>query len=56
MVAGFQTELYRIPLVIEPRTYSFAAIVVLVSAVVSGAMTQRKINRLDLVEVLKTKE
>jgi hypothetical protein len=29
---------------------------VLASAVVSGLMVQRKINRLDLVEVLKTKE
>jgi putative ABC transport system permease protein len=56
MVAGFQTDLYRIPLIIEPRTYAFAAIVVLVSAVVSALMIQRKINRLDLVEVLKTKE
>ncbi|MGH9629533.1 MAG: ABC transporter permease, partial [Bryobacteraceae bacterium] len=56
MVAGFQTELYRIPLIIEPGTYSFAAIVVLVSAIVSGLMILRKINRLDLVEALKTKE
>ena len=29
MVAGFQTELYRIPLIVEPGTYAFAAIVVL---------------------------
>jgi putative ABC transport system permease protein len=56
MVAGFQSDLYRIPLIIEPRTYTFAAIVVLVSAVVSALMIQRKINRLDLVEALKTKE
>lgn len=56
MVAGFQTDLYRIPLVIEPGTYTFAAVVVLVSAVVSALMILRKINRLDLVEVLKTRE
>jgi putative ABC transport system permease protein len=56
MVAGFQSDLYRIPLVIEPATYAFAAVVVLVSAVVSSLMILRKINRLDLVEVLKTKE
>jgi putative ABC transport system permease protein len=56
MVAGFQSELYRIPLIIQPDTYTFAAIVVLVSSIVSGLMIQRKINRLDLVEVLKTKE
>jgi putative ABC transport system permease protein len=56
MVAGFQTDLYRIPLIIAPGTYTFAAIVVLASAAVSALMIQRKINRLDLVEVLKTKE
>jgi putative ABC transport system permease protein len=56
MVAGFQTELYRIPLIIEPGTYAFASMVVLASAVVSAFIIQRKINRLDLVEVLKTKE
>lgn len=56
MVAGFQTDLYRIPLIIEPGTYTFAAVVVLVSSVVSALMILRKINRLDLVEVLKTRE
>jgi putative ABC transport system permease protein len=56
MVAGFQSELYRIPLVIEPATYAFATVVVLASTIVSGLMMQRKITRLDLVAVLKTKE
>ena len=56
MVAGFQSELYRIPLVIAPDTYALAAIVVLASALVSGFIIQQKIKHLDLVEALKMKE
>jgi len=56
MIAGLQTDLFRIPLIVEPRSYSFAAIVVLASAVVSGLAIKRKLDRLDLVAVLKTKE
>jgi putative ABC transport system permease protein len=55
-IAGFQTDLYRIPLVIDPATYSFATTVVLASAIVSSWMIKRKLDRLDLVAVLKTKE
>jgi putative ABC transport system permease protein len=56
MVANLQTELFRIPLVIEPATYSFAAIVVLVSGLISGLIVRRRLDHLDLVAVLKTKE
>jgi putative ABC transport system permease protein len=51
-----QTDLFRIPLVFEPSTYSFAATIVLVSAAVSGLIVRRKLDHLDLVAVLKTKE
>ncbi len=50
------SDLFRIPLVIEPNTYSLAATVVLVSAVFSGLVVRRRLDRLNLVEVLKTKE
>ena len=50
------TDLYRIPLVIEPRTYAFAVIVVLISAVFSGLVVRRKLDHLDLVAVLKSRE
>lgn len=56
MVANLQTELFRIPLVIEPATYSFAAIVVLTSGLISGLIVRRRLDHLDLVAVLKTKE
>ncbi|HON58649.1 MAG TPA: FtsX-like permease family protein [Smithella sp.] len=50
------SDLFRVPLVIELKTYAQAAAVVLGSAVVSGLIVRRKLDHLDLVEVLKTKE
>lgn len=50
------TELFRIPLVIEPSTYAFAATVVLTAAVLSGLLVRRRLDHLDLVAVLKSKE
>jgi putative ABC transport system permease protein len=56
MVQGFETELYRFPLVIERATYAWAAIIVVVGAAVSALLVRRRIDRFDLVEVLKTRE
>jgi putative ABC transport system permease protein len=50
------TELYRIPLIIDSATYGFAASVVIVAAVISGLVVRRKLDRLDLIAVLKTRE
>jgi putative ABC transport system permease protein len=50
------SDLYRVPLVMEPKTYAFAAAVVLVAAGVSGLVVRRRLDRLDLVAVLKTRE
>ena len=35
---------------------AFAALVVLIAAVASGLLVRRRLDRLDLIEVLKTKE
>ncbi|NND49816.1 MAG: FtsX-like permease family protein, partial [Rhizobiales bacterium] len=55
-VQGFQSELYRLPLVIGPDKYAFASIVVLAAASLSAAVVRRRIGRLDLISVLKTRE
>lgn len=55
-VAGFETDLFRIPLVLEPRTYAYAALVVIVCSILSAIVVQRRIRNLDLVGVLKTRE
>jgi putative ABC transport system permease protein len=51
-----QSELYRVPLIIARDTYAFAALVVVASVLVSGLIVRRRLDRLDLIGVLKTKE
>lgn len=52
----FDTELYRIPLVVNPRTYAFALLVVSVASFLSGLAVHWRIRHLDLIAVLKTRE
>ncbi|MDH3231631.1 MAG: FtsX-like permease family protein [Alphaproteobacteria bacterium] len=56
MSLSFETELFRIPLVVSRETYGFSALVVIASATVTGLVVRRRIDRLDLVAVLKTRE
>ncbi len=56
MVHGLETELARIPLVVERATYAWASLAVLAGAAVAALIMSRRINRLDLIEVLKTRE
>jgi putative ABC transport system permease protein len=56
MVNGLRNELFRVPLVFYPETYSFAATIVLVSALLSALLVRRKLDHLDLVAVLKARE
>lgn len=53
---NLQNELYRVPTILESGTYAFAASVVLMSAVIAGLAVRRKLDRLDLIAVLKTRE
>jgi len=53
---ALESELFRVPMVLEPRTFSLAAAVVLVSAALSGLIVRHKLDHLDLVEVLKSRE
>ena len=56
MVSAFRVEVFRIPLVITAATYAFAAAVIVGAAVLAGVLVRRRIDRLDLVAVLKTRE
>ena len=49
-------ESYRMPVVLTPRSYAFAAAVTLVAATISALLVRRRLERLDLVAVLKTRE
>lgn len=44
------------PVVIEPSTYAWAALIVLAAGLVSALLVRRQIDRLDLVAVLKVRE
>ena len=53
---GFDSDLYRIPLVLKPQTFAAASLGVLTSALVAVLVVRRRIDRLDLVAVMKTRE
>jgi putative ABC transport system permease protein len=54
--AALDTEMYRIPLVVEASTYAFAATVIIIAALISGLIVRRRLDHLDLVAVLKMRE
>ncbi|WP_144077883.1 ABC transporter permease, partial [Solemya velum gill symbiont] len=56
MAFQFDTDLYRIPLVLGINVYAFAALVVIASSIISAIMIWRNLAHLDMVAVLKTKE
>ncbi|HXT70938.1 MAG TPA: ABC transporter permease [Vicinamibacterales bacterium] len=56
VVWATDSELYRFPLIVTPRTRLFAVTVVTISAIISGLVVRRRVDRLDLVGVLKVRE
>ncbi len=56
MMAHADPEMYRFPVVISARTYAFAALVTLVASLASALVVRRKLDRLDLIGVLKSRE
>lgn len=53
---GFDNEQFRLPLFIESSTYGVAAVTTLVAAAASGWAAWRKLDAMDIVEVLKTRD
>jgi putative ABC transport system permease protein len=53
---GFENDLFRIPLIINPSTYAVSSLVVLAAALFSALIVRRRIDHLDLIRVLKTRE
>jgi putative ABC transport system permease protein len=56
VVGATDPELYRFPMVISTRTYAFAVTMTLAAALVSALLVRRRLDRLDLIGVLKTRE
>jgi putative ABC transport system permease protein len=53
---SFGSELYRFPLVLTRQAFALAGLTVVVASLVSGLVVRRKLDRLDLIAVLKTRE
>ncbi|MFO0557956.1 MAG: FtsX-like permease family protein [Polyangiales bacterium] len=49
-------DMYRLPLSVEPFTYVYASVVTMIAALLSALVVRRRVDQLDLVAVLKTRE
>ncbi|HEX5754844.1 MAG TPA: FtsX-like permease family protein [Arenimonas sp.] len=56
LVIGFSSDLYRIPLLIAPSGYAVAGLLILAATALSARLVRRRLDRLDLIAVLKTRE
>jgi putative ABC transport system permease protein len=50
------SELFRFPVVLVPTTYAFAIGVFVLASAASALVVQRRLDRLDLIAVLKARE
>jgi putative ABC transport system permease protein len=56
MAAMVDPEQFRLPVILTSRSYGYAVLVALVAAALSALLVRRKLDRLDLIGVLKTRE
>lgn len=56
LVPAFDREMFRLPLVLEPRSFVYAVLTTLAAALLSGLLVARRLKTLDLIAVLKTRE
>lgn len=56
LIGLLASDQFQFPVLIQPRTYAWAAVTVLLAASVSAVVVRRRIDRLDMVAALKTRE
>lgn len=56
MVSSLQTDTFRIPYVITAQTFVIAAAVTVLAAALSALAVRRRLDSMDLISVLKTRE
>ncbi len=56
IMIGFNNEVYRLSFTATPSTMAWAFLIVIAAAFLSGLVVRRRLDRLDLVGVLKTRE
>jgi putative ABC transport system permease protein len=56
IVRSIDSEVYRFPLYVTARSIAISFLGIIVAAIVSGLLVRRRLDRLDLVAVLKIRE
>ncbi len=56
MANAFDTELFRVPLVMTPSTFGWSVLIIWLAALFSALIVRARIKNLDLIRVLKTRE
>lgn len=56
MMLALNTETQRFPLIIHSSTYAMAVSITVAATCISGLLVRRRLDRLDLVAVLKARE
>jgi putative ABC transport system permease protein len=56
IMLGFNNEMYRLSFGAAPSTIAWAFLTVIGATVISGLVVRRRLDHLDLVAVLKTRE
>jgi putative ABC transport system permease protein len=56
IMAGFNNEVYRLSFTVSPQTIAWSFLVVIAAAFISGLVVRRRLDRLDLIAVLKMRE
>jgi putative ABC transport system permease protein len=56
IVQTVDSEVYRFPLIVTPQAIALAYLTIIAAAAFSGLVVRRRLDRLDLVAVLKTRE
>ncbi|MFK7938772.1 MAG: ABC transporter permease [Roseovarius sp.] len=56
MTGAFTSDLYSMPLILKPATFALASLIVLSTAFASVMVVRRRLDSMDLVSVMKTRE
>jgi putative ABC transport system permease protein len=56
LARGSTSDLYTVPLVLDPSGFARASLVVLAASLISSLIVRRRLDRLDLIDVMKTRE
>ena len=55
-MSGFSNEVYRLSYLVTARTVAWSFLIVIVASVISALLVRRRLDRLDLIAVLKVRD